>query len=115
MIIFKIQQVAIMSHGREMRLTHYSDDSCVVFGNIGSYKENLERMGGTFHTDLISRTPIMSSNGRETIGNNEKIECGMVFPKKQYEKIQNYLKTEQYISNMRKNRLRRAFNTMGAQ
>jgi len=81
-----------MSHDREMRLVRYSDDSCVVFGNIRSYKERLERMGGTFHTDLISRTPIMSSNGRETIGNNEKIECGVVFPSALYEKIQNYLK-----------------------
>ena len=104
-----------MSLVREMRLVRYSDDLCVVFGNIRSYKESLELLGGTFHKNLISRTPIMSSNGRETIGNNEKIECGMVFPKKQYEKIQNYLKTEQYISNMRKNRLHRAFNTMGAQ
>ena len=101
-----------MSHGREMRPVRYSDDSCVVFGNIGSYKESFERLGGTFHTDLISRTPIMSSNGRETIGNNEMIVCGWVFPKKQYEKIQNYLKTEQYILDRGKRRLRSAFNTM---
>ena len=94
MIIFKIQQLAIMSHGREMRLVRYSDDSCVVFGNIRSYKGRFERLGGTFHTDLISRTPIMSSNGRETIGNNEKIACGMVFPQAAYEKIQNYLKKD---------------------
>ena len=82
-----------MNIGSKIQLVEYSEKACAVFGHTRECKDDLKRMGGKFNMNLIKREPIMSDNGRDCIGENQKTEPGWIFPMHMYQKINTYIET----------------------